>query len=149
MKYKRILIVVDDSEPSAKAAVAGYGLAAELDAMVALVCVADEALAAGNVDAGIFPEEAELDLKKHTEKLLLKIEHEHSGGIPTEIFAPEGEIKETVLKIAREWKAQVIVAGTHGRKGLSRLFMGSVAEGILRDSPIPVLVVPLNAPQDK
>jgi len=46
--------------------------------------------------------------------------------------------------MAEEWDAQLIVAGTHGRKGLNRLLMGSMAEGVLRGSKVPVFIVPID-----
>lgn len=144
MKYDRILIVVDDSPSSLKAAKYGYDLAAQLKAKVALVGVVDLALAEGNVDAGIFPEEAARDLKKHMEKFLHQVESDYANNVDTEVFAPSGEVKETVLQMAREWDAKLIIAGTHGRKGLNRLLMGSMAEGILRDSKVPVFIVPMD-----
>ncbi|GAC1313648.1 MAG: universal stress protein [Mucilaginibacter sp.] len=144
MKYNRILIVTDDSPSSLKAARCGYDLAAQLNAKVALMGVVDEGLAQGNPDAGIFPEQAAHDLKKYMEEFLHKVEQDYANGIDTEIFAPEGDVKETVLQMAREWDAQLIVAGTHGRKGLNRLLMGSMAEGILRDSKVPVFIVPID-----
>lgn len=52
-----------------------------------------------------------------------------------------GAPADTILQIAREEKATMIALATHGHTGLARLFLGSVAERILRRSPIPVLVV--------
>lgn len=143
MLYERILIVVDDSPSSLKAAKYGYDLAAQLHSKVGLISVVDETLIEGNVDAGVFTDQAFYKLKKHTERLLEQIEQDYSNGIETEIFVPEGEIRKTVLQMAHEWDAKLIVAGTHGRKGLNRLMMGSIAEGILRDSKIPVFIVPI------
>lgn len=144
MTYKRILIIADDSPASLKAARYGYDLALQLHAKVALLGVVDLALAEGNADAGIFPEQAALQLKTDMEEFLHGVKSDYSNGVETEIFAPEGEIKETVLQMANEWDAQLIVAGTHGRKGLNRLLVGSLAEGILRDSKIPMLIVPID-----
>lgn len=70
MNYDKILIVTDDSPSSLKAAKYGYDLAAKLNAKVALIGVIDEALATGNVDAGIFPEQAAHSLKKNMEELM-------------------------------------------------------------------------------
>jgi nucleotide-binding universal stress UspA family protein len=50
--------------------------------------------------------------------------------------------------MAREVDADLIVAGTHGRTGAVRLVVGSVAESIVRTSPVPVLLVPKHAEID-
>ena len=52
---------------------------------------------------------------------------------------------EEVVAVAQEWRADLILVGTHRRGGLARLVLGSVAEGVLRRSPRPVLVVPKGA----
>lgn len=53
----------------------------------------------------------------------------------------EGEAAAEILALAEETKADVIVMGTHGRTGLARLLMGSVAEQVVRKSPCPVVTV--------
>jgi nucleotide-binding universal stress UspA family protein len=144
MKYERILIITDDGPSSLKAVKYGYDLAAQLNAKVGLLGVVDETLTEGNPDAGIFPEQVARDLKIQVEQFLHTVKRDYANGIQTEIFTPMGNVKEAVLQTARQWGAQLIVAGTHGRKGISRLLMGSIAEGILRDSPIPVFIVPID-----
>jgi nucleotide-binding universal stress UspA family protein len=51
------------------------------------------------------------------------------------------DLPAIVAAEARAWGADLVVAGTHGRRGLDRLLLGSVAEGILRRSAVPVLLV--------
>jgi nucleotide-binding universal stress UspA family protein len=53
----------------------------------------------------------------------------------------EGEPAETILRVARETGCDLILMGTHGRTGLGRLLMGSVAEQVVRKAPCPVLTV--------
>jgi nucleotide-binding universal stress UspA family protein len=53
----------------------------------------------------------------------------------------EGEPAEAILRVARESQCDLILMGTHGRTGLSRLLMGSVAEQVVRKAPCPVLTV--------
>jgi nucleotide-binding universal stress UspA family protein len=55
-----------------------------------------------------------------------------------------GDPKDSIIERAIEIKASMIVLGTHGRTGLSHLLMGSTAEYVIRHSPIPVLVIPIN-----
>jgi nucleotide-binding universal stress UspA family protein len=52
-----------------------------------------------------------------------------------------GRVADEIVKQAKEWLADLIVMGTHGRRGLERLAMGSDAELVLRLSPVPVLLV--------
>ncbi len=144
MKNERILIVADDSASSLKAVKYGFQLAGRLKAKVGLIGVVDGALAIGNVDAGVFPEQAAFELKKSMKQFLEHMVKDYGQGIDAELFTPEGEVKETILRLAKEWDATLIVAGTHGRKGLNRLLMGSVAESILRDAHVPVIVVPMD-----
>lgn len=50
-------------------------------------------------------------------------------------------VAELIIKQAKKWRADVIVLGTHGRRGLARVLMGSDAEIVVRESPVPVLLV--------
>lgn len=50
-------------------------------------------------------------------------------------------IENLIVEDARSWAADLIVIGTHGRRGVDRLMLGSVAEGVARLSPVPVLLV--------
>jgi len=61
--------------------------------------------------------------------------------IPVEHYLREGEPALEILDLAQECQADLIVLGTHGRTGLGRLLMGSVAEAVLRKAPCPVLTV--------
>jgi nucleotide-binding universal stress UspA family protein len=61
--------------------------------------------------------------------------------VPVEHRLEEGDPAAEVLSVAKETKAGLIVMGTHGRTGLSRLLMGSVAEHVMRQAPCPVLTV--------
>lgn len=65
-------------------------------------------------------------------------------GVLFESFA--GSVDQQVIKEATEWKADVIVLGTHGRRGLRRAVLGSSAERILRISPVPVLLIRASEP---
>ena len=56
----------------------------------------------------------------------------------------EGTPQKEIISKAIKWNADIIIVGTHGRTGLEHLLLGSVAEYIVRHSPIPVMVVPLD-----
>jgi nucleotide-binding universal stress UspA family protein len=53
-----------------------------------------------------------------------------------------GDPAHEIVAAAREWEADLIVLGTHGRQGIGRMFLGSVAETVLRHAPCAVLVIP-------
>jgi nucleotide-binding universal stress UspA family protein len=53
----------------------------------------------------------------------------------------QGRVAEVIIEAAKEWPADLLVIGTHGRRGFSRLFLGSVAENVVRIATTPVLLV--------
>lgn len=61
---------------------------------------------------------------------------------PVSHYVEEGEPAEKILSFASAWSADMIIVGTHGRKGLARLLLGSVAENVSRHSSIPVIIIP-------
>jgi nucleotide-binding universal stress UspA family protein len=62
-------------------------------------------------------------------------------GVALSGVALYGDARDVVVDVARQQNAELIVIGTHGRRGLRRAVLGSVAEGVLRYAPCPVLVV--------
>jgi len=62
-----------------------------------------------------------------------------------EVRVVEGDARDAILQTAKTVHADLIVIGTHGRRGLSRFLLGSVAEDILRRAPCPVLAVRLDS----
>jgi nucleotide-binding universal stress UspA family protein len=69
--------------------------------------------------------------------------HPLDGGIPVSHVFLEGDPASEIVRLATETAADLIVMGTHGRSGLERLLMGSVAEKVMRNAPCSVLVVKL------
>lgn len=65
-----------------------------------------------------------------------------AAGFAASTEVREGNPKETILAAAHEWHPDVIVIGSHGRSGVDRLFLGSVAEYVMRHAACPVEVVP-------
>jgi nucleotide-binding universal stress UspA family protein len=59
-----------------------------------------------------------------------------------ETETPTQHVAETIAKEASRWPADLVVLGTHGRRGFERMLLGSVAEGMARRSPVPVLLIP-------
>jgi len=79
-------------------------------------------------------------------KTLARIERRvRSAGVRPEILMVEnvgGRVADEIVWQAKRWKADLIVIGTHGRRGLQRALLGSDAELVARYSPVPVLLVP-------
>lgn len=63
-------------------------------------------------------------------------------GVPVQLGVYEGRVVPEILGRARDWPADVVVMGTHGRSGFERWVLGSVTEKVLRKAPCPVLTVP-------
>jgi len=86
-----------------------------------------------------------VDLYKDQEELartkLEEIAHKRLHGVKYEIITKMGEPAGAILNLARRHAADLIVMATHGRRGFSRVLLGSVAEMVLRGSPCPVLSV--------
>lgn len=86
-----------------------------------------------------------VDLYKGQEALartkLAEIAKERLAGIKCELLARTGTPAEAILTAAKDSDADLIVMATHGRRGFSRFFLGSVAEMILREAGCPVLTV--------
>ena len=59
-----------------------------------------------------------------------------------QILVEEGDLAEAILKTAKKIKTDLIVLGSHSRKWLENIVMGSVAEEVLRRSTIPLLIIP-------
>jgi nucleotide-binding universal stress UspA family protein len=139
MSFRRILIALDDSAIAAHAAEVGLELAAALKAQAALVYVVDPALAF-QPDGGVPAADLIAALKEEGQAFLAATATR--GGEPPALpFLREGKPADQILAAAREWEADAIVIGTHGRSGVSRLMLGSTAESVVRHAPCPVLVV--------
>lgn len=62
-------------------------------------------------------------------------------GVSYQVESSDDTAVTLILRLAKEKKTDLIVMGTHGRRGLERAIMGSTTEGVLRESPVPVLVI--------
>jgi nucleotide-binding universal stress UspA family protein len=147
--FKRILVAVDASQTGELALQTAIGLAAEMQARLRIVHAVDAAQI--NLSAE-FPTRSEVsevseDIAKAGQKILSDAEASAAAaGLAVEthlitIDTMNQRIPEVIAHDAETWPADLIVIGTHGRRGLSRLFLGSVAEGVARVATKPVLLV--------
>jgi nucleotide-binding universal stress UspA family protein len=144
--YKRILIPVDGSPTSNSALKSALHLAKDASGQVRLIHVVDElAYLTGYEAYGAYS----VDLIDIAQKIGKKILDDamaiaKAAGVQADQMLIEkyGEhLGETIADAARSWNADLIVVGTHGRRGVGRVFLGSGAEQIIRLAPIPVLVI--------
>ncbi len=147
--FKRILVAVDASQTGELALETAIGLAAEMQARLRIVHAVDAAQI--NLSAE-FPTRSEVsevseEIVKAGQKILSDAEATAAAaGLSAEthlitIDTLNQRIPEVIANDADAWPADLIVIGTHGRRGLSRLFLGSVAEGVARVATKPVLLV--------
>lgn len=140
MGFRKVLIAVDNEPVAAHAADVGVELACSLAADVALIHVID-AVPAYGADTGISP--SELAAKAEQEgKTLMAGFRERLPLQPSALeFVVSGSPSDEIVKAAKEWPADLIVIGSHGRGGVQRALLGSVAEGVMRHAPCPVLAI--------
>jgi nucleotide-binding universal stress UspA family protein len=142
--YKKILIPVDGSELSRHAAQEGIRLAGLLGSEVLFLYVVDIAiLTIPDAEAGLANTELIREgLRTQGNRLL-----EELGGAAVKAkvsykgMLAEGDVHEEIIRVAHEAGAELIVMGTHGRRGLNRLLLGSVAESVTRRAHCAVLLI--------
>jgi nucleotide-binding universal stress UspA family protein len=144
LRIERILCPVDFSEPSAKAYDYAYSLAKHYQAELLVEHVVQPLQAAYPYYA--FPEVTLQDtwssLSSEAEKGLRQLVSAHArNGLHPKCFVQQGLPWECILSFAEEKSADLIVMGTHGRRGFDRLTMGSVTERVVRKARCPVLAV--------
>ena len=148
MEFKKILIAIEDSANAMRAARTGFALAHQLSAKLGLVYVVDKSREIVNADLGITPEQSGTVLLNEAENTLEQLIKMYNGIEEIFRFTPEGSPEKEILKIAKEWGADLIVMGPHHRSGLSRLLSGSVTEYVIRHAKVPVMLSPVTESYD-
>lgn len=144
--YQRILVPVDGSSTSTRGLAEALKLAKLTGASLRLLHVVDDLYAAVSMPGF---GEANIDvlqmLKEGGHKLLQAAQQQaQAEQVVAEAVLLEsysGRLHEHVRAQAKEWGADIVVLGSHGRRGVGRMVLGSDAEQIIRNSEIPVLVV--------
>jgi nucleotide-binding universal stress UspA family protein len=141
--YKRILVAVDGSETSTKALVTALQLAREADARIHVVhALADVAYLSGYEYGGMNV----VDIAREYGHKVLNdaAEIARSAGVAADtclLEMPTQRLGEAIAGEARAWRADLVVVGTHGRRGLGRVMLGSGCEEVIRTAPAAVLAV--------
>lgn len=143
--YEKILVAVDGSPTSLRGLNEAIRVAKAMRGRLLVIHVVNELMIQAEYVPTVYYEPILLSLRDSGTKVL-----EQAMGIARRadvsceqklIETLGGKAADEIVKQAKEWPADLIVLGTHGRRGLKRLAMGSDAELVLRQSPVPVLMV--------
>ncbi|HUV43260.1 MAG TPA: universal stress protein [Dehalococcoidales bacterium] len=135
--YQRILVPLDGSDRAELALPFAEELAAKLGSEIILLCVSDSAEAEDYAKHEIYLEQITEVVKRAAKKLLTNPEQKVSIRSAVTIGLPAQEIVDYAEQVA----VSLIIMATHGRTGVSRWALGSVAEKVMRASTRPVLLV--------
>ena len=152
-KVKKVLIALDYNPTAQKVAENGFALAKAMNAEVTLLHVISDPVYYssteyspimgfnGYTDLNKFQPDSMAELTKASESFLEKSRH-HLGDQTIQIMVKEGDFAESILKTATSMRASVIVMGSHSRKWLENIVMGSVTESVLHQTSIPLFIIP-------
>ncbi len=155
---KKILIALDYNPTAQKVAETGHQLAKSMNAKVTLLHVISDfkyysslnyspIMGFENFSKAVETEGA-LELKRVAQNYLQRSK-EHLDDEMIQTTVRSGEFAKTILDTAKELEADIIVMGTHSRRGLEKILLGSVAEQVLNDSLIPLLIIPTRSMETK
>lgn len=143
--YQRIFVPVDDSDTSNLALTEACRLAKSMGSAVRLVHVVDLAQFGWGGTEFLDAAELQKSIKQAGEQVLSQAQAQAvAAGLTPEVKILESwgdKIASVLLDDAKHWGADLVVMGTHGWSGLMHILMGSVAEGLLKQADVPVLLV--------
>lgn len=153
MPIKKILIALDYDKTAQKVAETGYSLAKALNAEVILMHVIDDKVYYSSLEYSPimgFSGFDNMDLKqlidtdglRQAAQYFLDKSKQHLGDETIQTLIAEGDFAPAILKAANDLQADIIVIGSHSRRGLNKILMGSVAEKVLHHTSVPLYVVP-------
>lgn len=147
--YKHILIATDGSDVAKKGVEHGLALAKSLGARATVVMVSEPfPVLAGASSAGWVPSPADYERFLEANNAYAKEVLDAAAaagtaqGVTVETrHIPDSPPAPTIVEVAKKAGCDLIVMGSHGRRGLGRLFLGSQTSEVLAHTPVPVLVV--------
>lgn len=143
MDIHKILIAIDNNPSSEMVALSGLQLAKQYNAEIALVSIpaSDES----DDDA---PTQRERDdmMEHNLNASQLNVIKKVFKSFPVKTFVSKGVPYKVIIDTAESWGADIIVMGTHGRKGLPHLLLGSVAEDVIQHSKKSLVIIPVIEP---
>jgi nucleotide-binding universal stress UspA family protein len=141
--YKRLFVADDGSEPGAAALNEAIGLAKSEGSELRVVFIVYHPRTFGHPIVNLAAVEEALQAEGQTVLDRAAAQAQAAGVTASTalVAAAREPIAATLLAEAANWNADLIVMGTHGRRGIGRAVIGSVAENLLRTTPLPVLLV--------
>ena len=145
--YQRILVPVDGSTTAARGLREALGLASGQDTRLFFLHVVDDYSTLSEMTSAAGYDEMLRGLRQFGLDVLAKARHEaDAAGLHCETLMREvtgKRVADVIVEQVGQHHCDLIVMGSHGRRGISRLALGSTAEGVARISPVPVLLVRL------
>ena len=143
--YKHILVPVDGSPTSNAGLDEAIKLARQFGSQLRLLHVVDQMpLAVSAEGFGVMAIDVLSLLREAGEQVLDDAKARvTAAGVPVDtvlVDSPNSRLSDHVTAVAHEWPAELIVIGTHGRRGIGRMLLGSDAEQVVRHAPVPVLL---------
>jgi nucleotide-binding universal stress UspA family protein len=156
-KIERVLIALDYDPSANKVAEAGFSMAKAMDAEVVLLHIIADPVFYSSADfspitgfgdyMGLVPMQFDnIDEVKDAANQFLEKVKKHLGDESITTRIEDGEMALTIINTAKSVHADVIVMGSHSRKWLENIVMGSVAREVLQHSTLPVFVIPVRKP---
>jgi nucleotide-binding universal stress UspA family protein len=143
--YRRILVPIDGSSTANRGLKEALRLAKIHKAQLCVLHVVEEFFITQAGEAIVHAEEMFEAMRAHGKRVLSRAQALAARhGVRTRVVLVESitnPVADVVTRQARRWHADLIVLGTHGRRGLRRVVLGSDAEQIVRTTPVPVLLV--------
>ena len=157
---KKVLIAIDYNPTAQKIAETGYSLAKSMNAEITLLHVVADFTYYSSLDyspimgfdsfstMGMVQTNTVAELEKAALEYLEKTK-KHLDDASIKTLVRDGDSGDAIIEAANELKADVIVLGSHSRRGLDKILMGSVAEKVLRHSKTPLFVIPVSEKEEK
>lgn len=143
--YQKILVPIDGSDTAKLGLDEAMRLAKNQNARLRLIHVVNEAMVITSHEGDIYTGELMNALLESGRIILGRAQEQVvNQGLQVEVALLEahgGQAGESIVRDAKEWQADLIVLGTHGRRGIRRLVLGSDAEHVVRLTPVPVLLI--------
>jgi nucleotide-binding universal stress UspA family protein len=151
---KKVLIAIDYNPTAQRIAKKGYELAKSMNAQIILLHVVADYTYYSSLDyspimgfdsfsnLGVLQTNTVTELQNAAEDYLNKTKR-FLGDDTIRTVVKDGDSGQAIINAAKEFEADVIVMGSHSRRGLEKILMGSVAEKVLRNSGLPLFIIPV------